>query len=357
MARKPDRKTAPSNPQKKRTPRKKPRRALLTATAAYEDGRHPVDVYLSGLGEDSARVMGSALDSIADMLSDGKRSAAELAWHRLRPEHVNALRGRLQKLYAPATANRYLTALRAVMKACWQLDLVEQEAVARALDVAPIKGERRPRGRAVLTDELRAVFMSCAEDKNRAAGARDAAILAVLYGVGLRRAETAGLELGDFDEELGTLRIHGKGDKERLVFLPKGTLRALTGWLELRGYDEGPLFCHVPKNGAVRLKYVSPQLIYRVVLKRHAETGVEMFTPHDLRRSYISDLLDEGVDLATVSPGARQQKLLAHEVQALLVAGDHGGVRAYRSGKCDNVGEAPERNARCGSKTMVSFDL
>ena len=301
MPRKPLKRTTPSNPRTKRSPRKKPRRALLTAKSTYDADQHPVDVYLSGLGEDSARVMGSALDSIADMLSNGKRAAADLAWHKIRPEHVNALRGRLQKLYAPATANRYLTALRAVLKACWQLNLVEQEAMARALDVAPIKGERPPRGRAVLTDELRAVFASCGSDENRAAGARDAAILAVLYGVGLRRAEVAGLELNDFDNEHGTFRIQGKGNKERVVFLPKGTLRAMASWLDLRGFDEGPLFCHVLKNGVIRLQYVSPQLIYRVVLKRHTEAGVETFTPHDLRRSHISDLLDEGVDLATVS--------------------------------------------------------
>ena len=284
-----------------RTKRKTPRRALLKTVHRYDVDQHPIDVYLSGLGEDSARVMGSAFDSVADILSDGKVSPQGLAWHLIKPEHVNALRGRLQKLYAPATANRYLTALRAVLKSCWRRKLVDQEAIARALDVAPIKGERQPRGRAVLGEELRAVFASCAVAENRAAGARDAAILAVLYGAGLRRAEVAGLELVDLDDAAGTLCIHGKGNKERVVFVPQGTLRALGGWLKHRSRDEGPMFCHVRKNGVVHLRYVTPQLIYRVVLKRHAEAGVDTFTPHDLRRSYISDLLDEGVDLSTVS--------------------------------------------------------
>ena len=145
---------------------------------------------------------------------------------------------------------------------------------------------------------LRAIFAACATDENRAAGARDAAVLALLYGTGLRRAELALLDLEDFDADAGSLRVHGKGNKERIVFLPAGTIRALEHWLQHRRFDAGPLFCHVAKTGAVR---ISAQLVYRVVLERQRTAGVDGFTPHDLRRSFISDLLDEGVDLATVS--------------------------------------------------------
>lgn len=287
--------------ERKKAPRKARPRAAELHRHAYPDGGNPVDVYLDGLGEDSSRVMGSALESLADILSRGRLPARELAWHELRPEHVSALRGRLQKLYAPATANRYLTALRAVLKACWRLELVDHEAMAKVLDVAPVKGERPARGRAVMADELRAVFRGCAEDANAAAGARDAALLAVLYGGGLRRAEVALLDLADYDAETGALQVHGKGNKARQIFLPTGSQRALARWLEHRLQDEGALFCHVGKTGTVRLRRISAQLVYRVVGKRHQLAGVEEFTPHDLRRSHISDLLDEGVDLATVA--------------------------------------------------------
>ncbi len=85
------------------------------------------------------------------------------------------------------------------------------------------------------------------------------------------------------------------------MFLPKGTQNALSRWLIQRGSSSGPLLTHVNKAGAVRLKWVSPQLIYRVVDKRLLAAGIERLTPHDMRRSFISDLLDEGVDLATVA--------------------------------------------------------
>jgi hypothetical protein len=73
--------------------------------------------------------MASAVDCIADILSDGKIPAAELAWHAVRAQHVQALRGRMLRLFAPATTNRYLTALRGVMKAAWRLELIDRETM------------------------------------------------------------------------------------------------------------------------------------------------------------------------------------------------------------------------------------
>lgn len=277
------------------------RRALLTEKHLYADDHHPMYVYLSRLGEGSARVMGSALTSIADILSNGKVSAEEIAWHRIRAEHVSALRGRLQELYAPATANRYLTALRAVLKEAWRLELMEREVIDRALDIPPVKGKREPKGRAVRHDELRCLFTTCADDKNRAAGVRDAAILALLYGGGLRRAEASIVELKDLDIGTGALRVRGKGNKERVIYLPAGTLRAINAWLLLRGTSAGPILCHAGKTGKIRPSSISPQLIYHVVQKRHLESGVKPFTPHDMRRAHITTLLDKGVDIATVA--------------------------------------------------------
>lgn len=288
-------------PPRPRTKRKTPPAATLTKTFAFEPDRNPVRAYLNRLGPNSARVMGAALDSIADILSRGKVGAAELAWHEIGPEHVSALRGRLHRLYAPATANTYLAALRAVLKEAWRLGFVDRESMARALDVPPIKGSRELRGRAVQRDQLLAVLEVCRTNPNTALGARDAAILTVLYGGGLRRAEAAALDLQDLDHERKALAVSGKGNKARTVFLPPGVARILAAWLERRGSEAGPIFTRITKSGAVRLKPISHQLIYRVVEKCHRAAGVEPFTPHDLRRSFISDLLDEGVDIATIA--------------------------------------------------------
>jgi len=259
-------------------------------------------MYLDSFADDSQRTMNSALDSIADILSDGKVPADRLAWHLLRSQHVVALRGRMLRLFAPSTTNRYLTALRGVMKAAWRLNLIDRETMEQTVDVAPARGKRELKGRAVSTSEVAALFAACSKDANKPLGARDAAVLALLYGSGLRRAEAADALADNFDPQHGRLRIIGKGNKERDVYLPAGTLAAVLAWLEHRGAGAGFLFNRISKSGTVINDHgITAQLIYHVVRQRHLEAGIEPFTPHDLRRSFISKILDEGVDLATVA--------------------------------------------------------
>ncbi|MCP5057730.1 MAG: tyrosine-type recombinase/integrase [bacterium] len=285
----------------KKTTKPSARRATFSERGQYPRDKHPVDSYLVGLGDDSERVTRAALDSVADILSGGRLAADELAWHSLRHGHVNALRGRLQQLYAPSTANRYLSALKAVLRESWRLGLVDRETLEKTLDVKGIRGRREARGRAVSQDELSALFATCSHDDNETLGIRDAAILALLYGCGLRRAELAGLSRSDFRPSDRSLKVHGKGNKQRVVYIPAGAQVALEVWLETRGRWAGGLLSGVTKGGRVTRRDVSPQLIYRVIQKRHLKAGIAEFTPHDLRRSHISDLLDEGVDLAVIA--------------------------------------------------------
>ncbi|MEL6391663.1 MAG: tyrosine-type recombinase/integrase [Bacteroidota bacterium] len=277
-------------------------RAIFRKTFAYADDGHPMVTYLEALGEASQRPMRVALESIADIFSNGKVDAEMLAWHQLRPEHTAKLRGRLQTLYAPATANRYLSALRGILKAAWRLEYVDRDTMERTLDIAPVRGRRALSGRGLAKTELAAVFEACQTDENIAAGARDGAILALLYGGGLRRTEVVTLDIDDVDLERKSVRVVGKGDKERVVFVPAGVIELVDVWLGHRGRQEsGALFWHVGRTGCVRPRRISAELVYQIVLKRHQHAEVDRFTPHDLRRSYISDLLDEGVDLVVAS--------------------------------------------------------
>jgi site-specific recombinase XerC len=81
-----------------------------------------------------------------------------------------------------------------------------------------------------------------AADRRTATGARDAALLELLYGCGLRRAEVVALDLADYDHADGSLRVRGKGNKERRAYLAAGAQAALDDWLQLRGDTPGPLF-------------------------------------------------------------------------------------------------------------------
>ena len=170
----------------------------------------------------------------------------------------------------------------------------------RASDLAPIRGTRLPRGRALPAGELKALFDGCAGDRAWATAVRDAALLALLYGSGLRRAEAVALDLADYDEAAGTLRVRGKGNKQRLAHLSDGAAAAVEARLAIRGGWSGPLFVPINKGGRIEQRRLSGQGILHIGRQRQRAAGIGAFSPHDLRRTFIGDLLDAGADLSTV---------------------------------------------------------
>lgn len=81
----------------------------------------------------------------------------------------------------------------------------------------------------------------------------------------------------------------------------EGALDALSDWLSARGMEPGPLFLPVNKAGKIGTKRLTNQAIYNMLRKRALEAGLTRFSPHDLRRTFVSDLLDAGADIATVA--------------------------------------------------------
>lgn len=275
---------------------------LLPERAAYARDRHPAATYLTRLSAGSRRTMRRALDLIAETLSGGKADAITMPWAEMRYQHASAVRASLAERFAPATCNKTLAALRGVLREAWRLGLMNAEDRERACDLPPVRGSRLPRGRALSTGEIRALFADCAEDPSRSA-VRDAGVLAVLYGCGLRRSEAAALDLGDYVPSTGELRIRqGKGRKERMAFVSNGAREALDAWISMRGSAAGALFCPVGKGRQGRIAYraMSAQAIYLALKRRGARAGVGEFSPHDLRRTFVGDLLDAGADISTV---------------------------------------------------------
>lgn len=283
----------------------------------------PVDVYLERLGSpESRRTATKGMRALAAIITGSREHAARIPWEQLRSWHTQAIRAELQTRYAPATANLYLSVLRGVLEAAWELGGLTSEEYQRAVHVKAVPGDRLPAGRALSRGEISALFAVCAHD-DTAAGARDAALLAVLYAAGLRRSEAAALQLGDFDPDSGALAIHHtKGNKERRVYLSDGSKDALADWVTVRGSEGGALFCPVNKGGNVQPRGMTSQAIYSALLKRAGEAHVAAFSPHDLRRTMIGDLLEAGADVSTVS------KLAGHAQVTTTAAYDRRGEAA-----------------------------
>jgi len=263
--------------------------------------------------------MAAKLAGVATLMG---RNVRDMQWSAMRFEHITALRARLvESGKAPSTVNATLCALRGVARAAWNLEQMTAEQFQRIESVRSVKGSRLPSGRALSSGEVAALLDACWRDST-AAGARDAAVIALLIGAGLRRSEAAQLRLEDYDPERSTLKILGKGDKERLTYLTGGSAQAMADWLQMRGSQPGALLCPVNKSGTLDLRLMSPQAIYDALLKRAREASVRSFTPHDLRRTFVSDLLDAGADISAV------QQLVGHANIATTQRYDRRGEQA-----------------------------
>lgn len=247
-----------------------------------------------------------------------------MPWHGLRYQHTAALRAALADRYAPASVNKALAALRGVLKEAWRLGLMGAEDYQRAADVAVVRGNTLPRGRALSRQELSRIIAVCARD-GRPSGVRDAAMLALLYNAGLRRFEAVALMLSDYDPQTGALTVlRGKGNKTRIVYVANGAARALDAWIAVRGDEPGTLFLPVDRYGHIHHHAMTDQALMMALRRRAKEAGVAAFSPHDLRRTMISDLLEAGVDIVTV------QKLAGHSNVQTTAKYDRRGEETKR---------------------------
>jgi integrase len=219
-------------------------------------GADPVTVYLARLtSAESRRAMATSIELLAELLVDGQPSSTEerrqrrrdhgplarrVPWHELRYGHTQALRSWLAEHCSPAAANRHLAALRGVLREAWRLGLMGGEDLARAVDLDGVAGSSLPAGRYVEDGEVRRLVAACLADDSPG-GRRDAAVLAVLFVGGLRRAEAVALDLDDYDTSSGHVTVTGKSRRQRRSALPAGGRRAMAAWFEIRGTDDpGP---------------------------------------------------------------------------------------------------------------------
>jgi site-specific recombinase XerD len=161
------------------------------------------------------------------------------------------------------------------------------------------------------TEELHRIFDSV--DTSEEPGLRDRAILEVLFSTGLRVSELAGLNKEDINIDRGEFSVLGKGRKLRIVFLSEHAKTRLKEYLEKRGDPYSALFIRYsgpkPEEGLTPEKMrLSVRSVERLVDKYRKLAGiVKHFSPHALRHSFATDLLEQGADLRSV------QEMLGHK--------------------------------------------
>ena len=305
---------------------------VLRPAALPPRPRSPLRSYLDSLSPGSVPAQYSALRLAGRVLTgDSTMEPEEVPWEALRYEHTGGLPQSLLGLgLKPSTVNRILCAVRGVLRAAWRLGLVDRDQQERACDVPPCRYETLPAGRALPGEDLAALYDACARDRTPAKGARDAAILALCYPSGMRRAEVVALDLAHLTLTPARAELiitRGKGHKERPAYLEGNALAALRAWLAHRGDAPGPLVCHVRKGGHIHPgRRLSDEGLAFMLERRAKEAGLARTTPHDLRRTSVSDLLAAGVDIA-------------------VVAGIVGHADLKTTRRYDRRGEAPKQEA------------
>jgi len=196
-------------------------------------------------------------------------------------------------LNGASTVGRKLSAVRSFLDFCLREGLISINH-AKPLK-APQRQQRLPRH-----ETLGGIDKLLKAPDNSVLGLRDRAILEVMYSAGLRVSELVGLNDDDIDLEAGTVRVIGKGDRQRLSHLGEQAKSALTAWFSVRDTE-----------GAVYTNYqggrLSVRSIQKLVDKYTAKVGLGKLTPHALRHSMASHLLDNGADIRSV------QEMLGHQ--------------------------------------------
>lgn len=203
--------------------------------------------------------------------------------------------------YAPATVARKLASMRSFYA------FGQREGWIRANPAKPLRSPRRPRKLPkFLTGEEIARLLS-APDPAAAGGLRDRAILELMYSSGVRVRELVGLDDGDLDLANGTIRVRGKGRRERLGIVGTHARTAIRQWLATRPRStvpgrSRPLFTN-RLGGRLSVRGIA-----RLLEKHLATAGLaRRASPHTLRHSFATHLLDAGADIRSV------QELLGHK--------------------------------------------
>jgi len=160
-----------------------------------ESIRNPLTLYLTRLAPSSQLTMRYVLQDAADRLGFEDINLEDIDWHLLQPEHVIALVAALREDgYAPNTSSLYVNAVRGVMNEAWRMSLISQEHLLKMRTVKATPGTRLGQGRNLRRTLIREMMEVCAADP-RPQGLRDAAVIGILYGSGMRKSESVNLDL------------------------------------------------------------------------------------------------------------------------------------------------------------------
>ncbi len=258
------------------------------------------DAYIGGLAPSGRRGIISLLNRSASILKRGA-DAADYPWEQLNYAAVAKVRAALlDDGYAVSSVNMALSALRGVAQTAFNLNCVDAETLARIRSVKRVSGDIQRKGRALDRQEIRALIHAAKQHPQPVRRCRDTAIVLTLCGTGLRAGELVKLERRDYDNGILTVR-QGKGRKYREIHVADAVDKAISAWLKVSANEaENALFSRIQRNGKTATQPLTTTGLTGILEQLQHTSGIARFTPHDMRRTFITRLLEQGVDINTV---------------------------------------------------------
>lgn len=216
---------------------------------------------------------------------------------------INLKASLLNDKYEPSSINTYLALLKGVAKECWRQKLICIETYLQIKDVKLVTYARGTSGRALAPEEISGIIAHCTKQKTKV-GLRNAAMIALSYGAGLRVHELAKLNISNYNGD--SINVIGKGNKERVNPLPTYVASILDKWLAVRRIEHDGIFLKIFKGDNISEHRLHKGSIRNIFIKIINKAKIEHFSPHDLRKSFATNLISADVDLFTV------QKLMGH---------------------------------------------
>lgn len=232
--------------------------------------------------------MSTELESLAEFLTGNRMAVLSLPWQALRNEDVRVLRDWASETLPFPAQRRLMRDLRHVLRQ--PAEATDEPALRSEITPSVLRALRRSVAASKLAARQTKLLLDACEDEGSLEGARDAAVIALMLGAGLRRQEVVALQRGDYEDDDGRIKVASRRGLARSVVLEGRTRATVERWLRLRGAWSGPLIAALSPRGEVQLRGISPSAVNRLLARRADDAGCAGITPRDLRARFLRDL-------------------------------------------------------------------
>ena len=232
--------------------------------------------------------MSTELEAVAEFLTGNRLAALSLPWQALRNEDVRVLRDWAGETLPFPAQRRLMRDLRHALRQ--PAETTDELPLSSQVTPSVLRALRRSVAASKLAGRQARLLLDACEADGSIEGARDAAVIALMLGAGLRRQEVVALQRGDYEDDDGRIKVGSRRGLARSIILEGQTRASVEGWLRLRGAWSGPLIAALSPRAEVQLRGLTPSAVNRLLARRSEQAGCAGVTPRDLRARFLRDL-------------------------------------------------------------------